>query len=204
MRQSKSSKRSNSKNKRPSSDLTQKSQIRIIAGQFRGRKLSFQAAQGLRPTLDQVRETVFNWLSAEIHGAKCLDLFAGSGALGFEALSRGAVEVEFVDNNSNAISNIKQNLSLLSAHSSRCINLTAELFIQSSSSKFDLIFVDPPYNLGLIENTLLNLKQHLTEDGLVYIEMESNLTLDFLEPSWEILKLKKTSRLIYGLIKAKS
>ncbi|PCI64162.1 MAG: 16S rRNA (guanine(966)-N(2))-methyltransferase RsmD [Gammaproteobacteria bacterium] len=190
-----------------------KSQLRIIGGQFRGRKLSFESAQGLRPTLDQVRETLFNWLSADIHGAKCLDLFSGSGALGFEALSRGASSVTFVDNNINAINHIKNNLEVLTSNlnpadglsekNNHCINQTSEQFLKSTKEQFDCIFLDPPYELGLIQCTLENLQTILKPNAVIYIEMEANLPLDFLNNSWKIKKMKSSSRLAYGLIAQK-
>ncbi|PHS14887.1 MAG: 16S rRNA (guanine(966)-N(2))-methyltransferase RsmD [Kangiella sp.] len=190
-----------------------KSQLRIIGGQFRGRKLSFESAQGLRPTLDQVRETLFNWLSADIHGAKCLDLFSGSGALGFEALSRGASSVTFVDNNINAINHIKSNLEVLTSNlnqtndpseeNNRCINQTSEQFLQSTNEQFDYVFLDPPYELGFIQSTLEKLQSVLNPNAIIYIEMEANLSLDFLNNAWEIKKMKSSSRLAYGLIEPK-
>jgi len=186
------------------------SQLRIIGGQFRGRKLSFESAQGLRPTLDQVRETLFNWLSADIYQAKCLDLFAGSGALGFEALSRGASNVSFVDNNLKAINNIKNNLDTLTSNQTRtdnhsektntCINQTAEQFLKNTIERFDLVFLDPPYELDLIQQTLKNIQAILAPGAKVYIEMEASLALNFLDNAWRILKMKTSSRLTYGLI----
>ncbi len=184
-----------------------KSQLRIIGGQFRGRKLSFESAQGLRPTLDQVRETLFNWLSADIHEAKCLDLFAGSGALGFEALSRGAASITFVDNNTNAINNIQNNLHILCANQlknqSHCIKQTAEHFLKNTNEQYDIVFLDPPYELGFIKRTLEKLQPVLAPNALIYIEMESSLPIEFLNNAWQTIKMKSSSRLSYGLIRQK-
>ena len=215
MPQHKSNKEQNNKKGtcHKSSSRPKKSQLRIIGGQFRGRKLTFESAQGLRPTLDQVRETLFNWLSADIHGAKCLDLFSGSGALGFEALSRGALSVTFVDNNNNAINHIKSNLEMLASNlnqtsgmsekNNHCINQTSEEFLKSTNEQFDYVFLDPPYELGFIQPTLESLQSILNPNAIIYIEMEANLPLEFLDNSWEIKKMKSSSKLVYGLIKQK-
>lgn len=195
-----------------SNNRSTKNQLRVIGGQFRGRKLSFESAQGLRPTLDQVRETLFNWLSADIHEAKCLDLFAGSGALGFEALSRGASSVTFVDNNPKAINSIESNLTLLSSNleknhaikQSRTKNQTSMQFLKNAHEQFDLVFLDPPYQLGFIQQTLDKLDLIITSNTLIYIEMEANLSTAFLQDAWEVVKMKSSSRLAYGLIKRKA
>ncbi|MGB0494985.1 MAG: 16S rRNA (guanine(966)-N(2))-methyltransferase RsmD [Kangiellaceae bacterium] len=179
------------------------SQLRIIGGQYRGRKLSFESAQGLRPTLDQVRETLFNWLMNRVPNARCLDLFAGSGAIGFEALSRGAAEVTFVDNNLNSINNINKNIQLLNNSKAQCAHQSSNLFIESCHQQFDLVFLDPPYELNFIPTTLVNIQPILAKDALVYIEMEADLSLDFLNDRWEVIKMKSSSRLSYGLIREK-
>jgi 16S rRNA (guanine966-N2)-methyltransferase len=148
-------------------------EVRIIGGQWKGRKLKFPTRPELRPTLGRVRETLFNWLVADIHGARCLDLFAGSGALGFEALSRGAAEVTFVDQDRKAAEALERNLASLGGSGRVSRSLAAE-FLRASAARgatYDVIFVDPPFESdfqALQIEQLLEL--HLAEGGLVYLE----------------------------------
>lgn len=151
-------------------------QIRIIGGQWRGRKLSFPDAEGLRPTADRVRETLFNWLAGEIAGARCLDMFAGSGALGFEALSRGADHCCFVDQNASVLKQIRTNCTLLEA------GARSELIVADASKPldvsgaFDIVFLDPPFK-GSALNTCLDwlvTSPLLTPNSLIYIETAKN------------------------------
>ncbi len=145
-------------------------EVRIIGGQWRGRKLRFPDRPGLRPTLGRVRETLFNWLTPGILNARCLDLYAGSGALGFEALSRGAAEVTFVERDRKAAAALNSNAALLQANA-RVLQMTAERFLASSSEPFDLILFDPPFNdRGALRHLGVLLDQHLAEQGLLYLE----------------------------------
>jgi 16S rRNA (guanine966-N2)-methyltransferase len=145
-------------------------EVRIIGGQWRGRKLRFPERAGLRPTLSRVRETLFNWLAPSIHEARCLDLYAGSGALGFEALSRGAAEITFVERDRKAATALKSNVEILDARAT-VRQMTAERFLASNPEPFDLILFDPPFAdsqaLTLLP-TLLD--THLSPDGLLYLE----------------------------------
>ncbi len=151
-------------------------QIRIIGGQWRGRKLSFPDAEGLRPTADRVRETLFNWLAGHIAGSRCLDLFAGSGALGFEALSRGASHCCFVDQNTAVLKQIQSNCGLLDA------TANSELLLADASKpiglegSFDIVFLDPPFKGPALEACLdwLLTSPLLTPDTLIYIETAKN------------------------------
>lgn len=146
--------------------------VRIIAGQWRGRKLDFPALEGLRPTADRIRETLFNWLVGELPGARCLDLFAGSGALGLEALSRGAGHCTFVDAEADACRAISRHLnSLGDGDRGRCVHARAEQFLPGDGV-WDIVFVDPPFSAGLalpILGQLLATKA-LHRDSLVYLE----------------------------------
>lgn len=178
-------------------------QLRIIGGQWRGRKLRFADAKGLRPTLDRVRETLFNWLQYDIVGARCLDLFSGSGALGLEALSRHAGEVVMLDTNPAAIKNIQQNLLQLGAENARLFNLDAREYLsQPQAIPFDIIFLDPPFNQQLLAPCihLLETRQWLSRGALIYIEVEKNLGTPVIPDSWKMLKEKKTSQLAYYLM----
>jgi 16S rRNA (guanine966-N2)-methyltransferase len=151
----------------------QQHQLRIIGGQWRGRKLSFTPAEGLRPTGDRIRETVFNWLGADIPGARCADLFAGSGALGLEALSRGADCCDFVDTSRSVISQIERHLETLEARNSgRCHTLPAEQFLKGHREPFDIVFIDPPFNQHLVSPICMALErdQLLSRNALIYIE----------------------------------
>lgn len=146
-------------------------EIRIIGGRFKGRKLRFPDVSDLRPTLGRVRETLFNWLAADIDGARCLDLFAGSGALGFEALSRGAAEVTYVERNRKAASAIKSNILLLGIEQARVHCGDAAQFLARQSGSWDIVFFDPPFSNGAAD--LLNLlltDSRLREHGCIYVE----------------------------------
>jgi len=146
-------------------------EVRIIGGQWKGRKLKFPDRAGLRPTLGRVRETLFNWLMPRIDGARCLDLFAGSGALGFEALSRGAAEVTFVERDRKAATAIGANLALLGARA-RVRHMPAARFVESDGIRYDVIFFDPPFD-DTRAFALLNelLSHHLADDGVIYLEL---------------------------------
>ena len=145
-------------------------EVRIIGGQWRGRKLRFPDRPDLRPTLGRVRETLFNWLAPDIHGAHCLDLYAGSGALGFEALSRGAAEVTFVERDRKAASALKANVELLDA-SARVIQKPAEHYLAGEVTRFDIILFDPPFaDRRALEQLTLLLDERLVESGLLYLE----------------------------------
>ena len=183
------------------SSQPKKGTVRIIGGSLGGRKINFTQAEGLRPTTDRVRETLFNWLMADINAACCLDLFSGSGAIGLEAISRGAREVTFVESNKKVASNLKDNLSLLSIKNAKLINETAEKFLENNGKQFDLIFLDPPFAKGILENILPKIKKHIAKDGLVYLEMENGDSKNIIQDDWEIIKSKKTSNIAYFLLR---
>jgi 16S rRNA (guanine966-N2)-methyltransferase len=183
-------------------------QLRVIGGQWRGRKLNFADGEGLRPTMDRVRETLFNWLQADIVGARCLDLFSGSGALGLEALSRYAAEVVMIDKNPQAIRMIRQNLELLAVENAQLIQSDAKKYLQnqladpSEHNKFDIVFLDPPFNQHLVPVfcELLQQSQCLSDNALIYIEIEKSTKLPPLPDSWTVLKEKKAGQLAYYLV----
>lgn len=154
--------------------------LRIIGGEWRSRKLEFKDAPNLRPTPDRVRETLFNWLQGRIHGAHCLDLFAGSGALGLEALSRGAKEVVFVEKMTHVASQLEVNLGILSA-SSPVIKTDALSYLNDCEQVFDIIFLDPPFRQDFLPQTLKNIleKKLLSNNGLIYLEHESEKIFDW-------------------------
>lgn len=179
-------------------------QLRIIGGQWRGRKLSFPSIDGLRPTTDRVRETVFNWLTADIHGAQCLDLFAGSGALGLEALSRGASFVDLVDNARSAASQLRENLQLLDASHGQVSQINATEWLQQNADKsYDIIFLDPPFRQNLAQTCIQLIDQQamLKPDGWLYLEMGKEETLPVLAPNWQLHREKTAGQVCYRLYK---
>ncbi|MDP1929111.1 MAG: 16S rRNA (guanine(966)-N(2))-methyltransferase RsmD [Thiobacillus sp.] len=144
--------------------------VRIIGGQYRRRLLDFPDADGLRPTPDRVRETLFNWLGQDLPGWICLDLFAGSGALGFEAASRGAARVVMIERDAKAIRALEANRAMLGASQLDILRVDALAWLANSRETFDLIFIDPPFDSGLAASVLPELGTHLKPGGHVYIE----------------------------------
>lgn len=176
-------------------------QLRIIGGEWRGRKLRFPDVEGLRPTTDRVRETLFNWLAPMIAGARCLDLFAGSGALGLEALSRGAAAVQFVDRDRRTVQSLRDNLALLKSGRGEVLQVDALTFLRGEARPYDLIFLDPPFRQGLLQPCLEQLCQGgwLAEHGRIYIEVEQELGEPALPYGWEMVRRKQAGQVIYGL-----
>ncbi|WP_299585198.1 16S rRNA (guanine(966)-N(2))-methyltransferase RsmD [uncultured Microbulbifer sp.] len=174
------------------------SQLRIIGGQWRGRKLQFAQVEGLRPTGDRLRETLFNWLQFYLPGAHCLDLFAGSGALGLEALSRGAASVDFIELNPQAARTLKQQLQLLEATDGQVHNCRATDFLSDAGKPYDIVFVDPPFADDLWQESLSALAGQLSQGALIYIETPRN-TLLSTPPSWSPIKEKRAGQVCMRL-----
>lgn len=149
------------------------SQLRIVGGQWRSRRLQVAAVPGLRPTPDRVRETLFNWLGQDLTGWTCLDLFAGSGALGFEAASRGAARVTLVERDPLAYAVLQQNADLLGGSAMQCVRGDALKFLATTPQRYDLVFLDPPFRQEWLERLEPHLAQVLTPGGRVYVEAES-------------------------------
>jgi 16S rRNA (guanine966-N2)-methyltransferase len=144
--------------------------VRIIGGHFRRRLLDFPDSAGLRPTPDRVRETLFNWLGQDLPGWACLDLFAGSGALGFEAASRGAGRVVMIERERGALDALEKNRAALGADQIEILRADALAWLVNSREAFDLIFVDPPFDSGLAGQVLPELGAHLRSGGQAYVE----------------------------------
>lgn len=146
--------------------------VRIIGGRLRGRILRFEAAPGLRPTPDRLRETLFNWLAPDIAGARCLDLFAGSGALGFEAVSRGAVAATLVDNHGPTSACLRRNAERLAPDAVTVVRQSAWTFLRSGAERYDVIFIDPPFDALIGRRALdaVRASNRLDDGGLVYLE----------------------------------
>lgn len=178
-------------------------QLRIIGGEWRGRKLRFPDAPNLRPTPDRVRETIFNWLAPMIHGARCLDLFAGSGALGLEALSRGAAFTTFVDSNKKVTQALQSHLALLNASALADIRqMDGMKLLKLPATKYDLVFLDPPYHLDFMQKVVPLLEDNgwLNEDAMIYLEIEKRQLLPELPDNWKIVKDKTAGEVHYFLI----
>ncbi len=144
--------------------------VRIIGGQYRRRLLDFPGGAGLRPTPDRVRETLFNWLGQDLPGWACLDLFAGSGALGFEAASRGAGRVVMIERDRAALDALEKNRAVLGAVAVEILRADALAWLANSRESFDLVFVDPPFDSGLAGPALAGLGARLKPGGQVYVE----------------------------------
>ena len=157
--------------------------VRIIGGQWRSRLLAFPEHPDLRPTADRIRETLFNWLGQDLSGMRCLDLFAGSGALGFEAASRGAASVVMVDSDTGIYRMLRENKEKLQATQVELVMMNAMNFLKSDARKFDVIFLDPPYRRGLLPELLPLLPCHLETGGLVYAEAKGNWIAD---TQWQV------------------
>ena len=170
--------------------------IRIIAGQWRGRRLPVINSSGLRPSTDRTRETLFNWLMFDVANARCLDLFAGSGALGLECLSRGANFVQFVELQGSVADQIKQNLVTLRAgsHQAACSTQNAIQFLRGYSQEpFDLVFIDPPFASDLMQQAIeiLSGKSILANNALIYLEQSAKDPITEVPDNWELHKQSK-------------
>lgn len=176
-------------------------QIRIIGGAWRGRKIQVPDLPDLRPTPDRVRETLFNWLQPIIAGAYCLDMFAGSGALGFEALSRGAAYVEMVDQSSKVVALLRQQLQTFGATNADVYAATVPGQLRVASRPFDIVFLDPPFkeNLLLPCCAYLEEKAMLAEGAYIYLEAKDTLDESLLPTNWRLLKSKKAGQVSYHL-----
>jgi 16S rRNA (guanine966-N2)-methyltransferase len=151
--------------------------VRIIGGRYRRRLLDFPSSAGLRPTPDRVRETLFNWLGQDLPGWNCLDLFAGSGALGFEAASRGAGRVVMIERERAALEALQGNRTLLGAAQIDIQRADSVAWLHGSAEQFDLIFLDPPFAGGLAEAVLAELADHVKSGGYVYVELGGTITV---------------------------
>lgn len=178
--------------------------LRIIGGRWRGRKLAFSPRPGLRPTADRTRETLFNWLAGHTPQARCADLFAGSGALGLEALSRGAAHVDFVDNDRAGVAAITAILaSLGAADAAHCHHATAERFLQTANGPYDLVFLDPPFASGLAAPTMALLARRglLAPGAMVYLETASGEEAPELPANWQPHREKRAGGVAYRLFR---
>jgi 16S rRNA (guanine966-N2)-methyltransferase len=173
--------------------------VRIIGGEFRSRVISFPDAEGLRPTPDRVRETLFNWLGQTLYGRSCLDLFAGSGALGFEAASRGAERVVMVEKNRAALISLRDNVKKLGCANVFVHGQDGLEFASGDTQRYDIIFLDPPFQSDCLPKLLEILPQRLSENGVVFVESGNAITV----PSpWHVIKSGKAGQVHYQLLRA--
>jgi 16S rRNA (guanine966-N2)-methyltransferase len=179
-------------------------QLRIIGGEWRGRKLRFTPEHGLRPTADRIRETLFNWLAADIAGARCADLFAGSGALGLEALSRGAAHCDFVDTSARVGAAIAGHLETLGAGArGECHVEPATRFLRRAEGNWDVVFIDPPFERGLAGPVCAALGEgSLAPGALVYLELGAGEALPPLPADWALHREKRAGGVAFRLYRA--
>jgi 16S rRNA (guanine966-N2)-methyltransferase len=180
--------------------------LRIVAGKWRSRRLPVAEEPGLRPTSARIRETLFNWLASTIEGSRCLDLFAGTGALGFEALSRGAHEVVFVENSARAAAALKESVKVLEATGARIHQADAISYLKSEPEPFDIVFLDPPFANDLLEDLcrLLSEGNWLADGARVYLEQDRERPLPALPDGWTIINEKTAGQVRYALVTVKS
>lgn len=173
----------------------------MIGGRWRGRRFEFAATADLRPTPDRVRETVFNWLHATIEGALCLDLYAGSGALGLEALSRGAARCVFVDREPRALAAIRSHLEVLSCKDATLVQSDAASYLAQTAERFDVVFLDPPFDSRPWESILgtIAARELLRSHGFVYLENLAGDGPPALPPGWSLRRSKRAGRVGYHL-----
>lgn len=186
-------------------NVVTESRLRIIGGQWRSRQIAFPCIDGLRPTPDRVRETLFNWLAAFVPGSRCLDLFAGSGALGLEALSRGASAATFVDASDHSTNALRQNIDRLGLAPEQTTNVhTADAltFLRTGTpTPFDIVFLDPPFRHGWLDRLLPLLESGgwVAPGSWVYIEHERELANPAIPAYWQAHRRKEAGQVVYTL-----
>ncbi|RUR13670.1 16S rRNA (guanine(966)-N(2))-methyltransferase RsmD [Legionella sp. km772] len=173
--------------------------IRIIGGLYRGKKIHFPAVEGLRPTPDRVKETLFNWLMHDIKDARCLDAFAGSGSLGFEAFSRGASKVVLVERSLSAHNNLQKIIKEFNSSNLQLIKEDARTYLQQSREQYDLIFLDPPFAENYLPSCVQSIVKNnlLIKGGLLYLETPEEIELA--PEHWKLIKLKRVGQVVSSL-----
>jgi 16S rRNA (guanine966-N2)-methyltransferase len=178
-------------------------QFRIIGGAWRGRRFPVPGDADVRPTPDRVRETVFNWLAPVIEGASCLDLYAGSGALGLEALSRGAARVVFVDRSPVVLRHLAATLAKLGTTAGETVAMDAMSYLEGPVVPFDVVFLDPPYRQGLLAPVIARLVERgwLSAAASIYIEHEAEAPVPAPPPGWHLFRSAAAGRVRYHLVR---
>lgn len=175
--------------------------VRIIGGEYRSRLLEFPDAEGLRPTPDRVRETLFNWLGQDLTGRRCLDLFAGSGALGFEAASRHALQVVMVEKSPAVYKALQANAKKLACENVALYCADGLEFVRRDKGLYELVLLDPPFQSDLLVKALALLPERLAHNGLVYVESGSLFEPD---AAWQVVKRAKAGVVHYQLLKVRT
>ncbi len=193
--------RDSPRSQRPSRRGAHARLLRIIGGHWRGRRLRFPDVPEIRPTPDRVRETLFNWLGERIRGARCLDLFAGSGALGLEALSRGAGTVQFVESDGASARALSRVLAEWGADPGAVHAGDALAWLRRESGKFDVAFLDPPFGSDLLPRAAMELEAggRLAPNALIYVECAARRGLPELPGAWRLLREKRSGEVGYHL-----
>ncbi|CAM4445778.1 16S rRNA (guanine(966)-N(2))-methyltransferase RsmD [Vibrio agarivorans] len=175
--------------------------IRIISGLWRGRKLPVHDAEGLRPTTDRVKETVFNWLAQDVPKSRCLDVFAGSGGLGFEAASRQAEKVTMLELNNKAFQQLKSNVATLKASNIDAVQTDALAYLKQPGSAYDVVFIDPPFHQGLVDECIQLLEQNgwLSDNAMIYLETERELDVSSVPTTWSLHREKQAGQVAFRL-----
>jgi 16S rRNA (guanine966-N2)-methyltransferase len=178
--------------------------LRIVAGKWRSRLVPIAEQEGLRPTPARVRETLFNWLSTEIHGSHCLDLFAGTGALAFEALSRGAVAATMIEKSAKVADLLESSSQILGAENARIKNTDALSFLRRPADKrYDIVFLDPPFADDLVEECcqLLHSNGWLTDRAAIYIEQDTSQPFPALPAGWHVAGNRQAGHVRFALLR---
>ncbi len=187
--------------RRKQKNKSQAGRLRIVAGNWRSRLLDIAEVEGLRPTAERIRETLFNWLAPMLHGATCLDAYAGTGALGLEALSRGAGKVVFVERSPVAAQQLRRNIDVLEASGATVMQTAALDYLSTCKNRFDLVFLDPPFAADLLDETcrLLHERDLLADDARIYLEMPATAGEPEWPADWQVLKDKTAGKVRYML-----
>ena len=185
--------------------ISKENSVRIISGKYKSRKITFPSQSEVRPTGNRIRESLFNWIQLEITNSRCLDLFAGSGALGIEALSRGAAIATFIESNREAAFYIKKNLKNLGAINGDLIIAEATSWLKCSKDidPFDIVFLDPPFKANLMFDCfqLLESNNMIADNGSIYIETETEFKEETLPDSWRLSHKNQAGKVSYYLYK---
>jgi 16S rRNA (guanine966-N2)-methyltransferase len=187
--------------KSPGAAARGRNEVRIVGGRWRGRKVRFPAGTGIRPSPDRVRETLFNWLAPTLGGARCLDLFAGTGVLGFEALSRGAARATLVDRDAAVVRHLRRLADELGAAGVEVVAADAVDWITGAPGPFDVVFVDPPFGAGLVPAVLRKLDRPglLADGALVYVESAAADGPPALPAGWKLHRAGRAGEVGYYL-----
>ena len=183
--------------KRSGRRIAKPGRIRIIGGEYRGRRIAVPERRDLRPTPDRVRETLFNWLGQRLDGRSCLDLFAGSGALGFEAASRGAARVVMVENDRDVFGALRKSLELIGAAQVELVLGDAFEYLNRTDARFDVVFLDPPFRQNALPELLERLPERLAPAARVYVEAPEALAP---AQPWRELKRSRAGQVSYQLL----